>query len=88
MHDAEAWAKKLNPGMTGLSDEMSTGISKIGDIVPAEGIWFETNNKIGQELITLNNDVLDDPDGAAVKIDDLKALITEIQVAVDHGDKP
>lgn len=84
--DGIAWARALSTDVS--ADELSTGITKIGDLVPDLDIWFQTNNEIGQALIRLNLDVLNDPANAGTKVDDLKAIVDQIEAAIEKGDKP
>ena len=84
--DGIAWARAIDKTIT--ATELSHGINKIGDLVPTLDIGFRANNKIGQELIKLNAEVLNNPDTAGSKVDDLGDVITELQTAIAKGDVP
>ena len=84
--DGIEWARSLDSSAT--PTELSTGIGAISDLVPSEDIWFQTNNKLGQALIRLNAEVLDDPENAGTKVDDLQSVIDDLEEAIAHGNKP
>jgi len=84
--DGIEWARALDSSVTAA--ELSKGIQAIGDLVPDEDIWFASNNEIGGELISLNADVLADPEGADTKVDDLNAIVDDLEAAIKHGDRP
>jgi hypothetical protein len=84
--DGIEWARGLDDAAT--ATELSQGIGAIGDLVPGEDIWFQTNNEIGQDLIGLNLDVLNNPEAAGTKVDDLGVIVDKLEAAIAHGDKP
>jgi hypothetical protein len=84
--DGIAWARGLDKSVS--ATELSHGINAIGDLVPKLDIWFATNNKIGQALIKLNLEVLDNPSNAGSKVDDLNDIVDEIEKAIAKGDTP
>lgn len=84
--DGITWAHGLDKTVT--SSELSKGINKIGDLVPDLDIWFETKNKIGQSIVKLNAAVLADPSNAGSKVDDLGAIMTDIEAAIAKGNAP
>lgn len=84
--DGIAWARSLDE--TATANEISEGLNRISGLVPELDIWFEANNEIGRELITLNADVLADPDGAATKVDDLQVIVDDIETAIAEGNAP
>lgn len=84
--DGIAWARGLGDWAT--ATELSQGIVAIGKLVPDQNLWFEYNNEIGQNLISLNADILNDPDNATTKIDDLNAIIDDLEAAIAKGGKP
>ncbi|VXC31295.1 V-type ATP synthase subunit I [Microbacterium sp. 8M] len=84
--DGIAWARGLDKSVS--ATELSRGINAIGDLVPKLDIWFATNNKIGQALIKLNLEVLDNPSNAGSKVDDLNDIVDDIEAAIAKGDAP
>lgn len=84
--DGIAWARSLDS--TATAAELSAGIDRIGDLVPDLDIWFATNNKIGVALIELNTEVLEDPGDAGTKVDDLNAIVDDIEAAIEKGPNP
>lgn len=44
--------------------------------------------EIGGALITLNADVLNDPDNAGTKVDDLNAVIDDLEASIEKGPTP
>jgi uncharacterized lipoprotein YajG len=84
--DGIGWARSLD--QTVRAAELAEGVQKIGDLVPQESIWFSTKNKIGGELISLNAEIQADPGSASVNVDDLNAIVDDIEAAIAHGNKP
>jgi len=84
--DGIEWARNLDSSATSM--ELSTGIGAISDLVPTEKIWFQTNNELGHSLIRLNAEVLEDPENAGTKVDDLQSVIDDLEEAIAHGNKP
>ncbi|WP_313366396.1 hypothetical protein [Microbacterium sp.] len=84
--DGIAWAQALDESVP--ATELSNGIQKIGELVPEQDIWFEANNTIGADLISLNAEVLADPDEASSKVDDLQDIIDDLEIAIDKGNAP
>lgn len=84
--DGIEWARELDD--TATADELSDGINRIGELVPDLDIWFADNNEIGGALITLNADVLGDPDNAGTKVDDLNAIIDDLEASIEKGPTP
>jgi hypothetical protein len=84
--DGIEWAQSLDDTVT--ATELSEGITAIGDLVPDLDIWFATNNELGRALIVLNGDVLDDPDTAGDKVDDLQSIVDDIEAAIEKGPNP
>lgn len=76
--DAIAWTESLDSSVT--ADDLSTGILAIGALVPTLDLGM-AGNSIGQDLVALNADVLADPDTAGTKVDDLRAIISDIEAA-------
>lgn len=86
MDDGVAWARSLTADAP--ATEISTGMGALMDLVPEQDIWFATNNEIGRELNALNAEVLSDPEDAGTKVDDLNAIVDDIEAAIEHGPKP
>lgn len=86
INEGIAWARSLDESVS--AKDLSIGIQAIGDLVPGEDIWFERNNEIGSALIGLNNDVLNAPATAETKVDDLNAIMDDLEEAIAHGDFP
>lgn len=86
LDDGIAWARGLDESASAI--ELSAGIRKIGDLVPEQDIWFDTSNRIGAELVSLNADVLASPDDAGSKVDDLNDIIDDLNAALDKGNTP
>lgn len=84
--DGIAWARALDESVP--ATELSNGIQKVGELVPEQDIWFEANNTIGADLISLNVEVLADPDEAGSKVDDLQDIIDDLEIAIDKGNAP
>ena len=84
--DGIAWARNLDSSVS--AQELSTGINKIGDLVPDLDIWFARNNEIGASLIQLNALVLADPTNAASKLGALNVIVDDIEEAIAHGNNP
>lgn len=84
--DGIAWARGLDESAS--STELSAGIRKLGELVPDQDIWFETSNTIGADLISLNAEVLANPDEAGSKGDDLQEIIDDLEAAIAKGDNP
>lgn len=84
--DGIAWARALDESVP--ATELSNGIQKLGELVPEQDIWFEANNTIGADLISLNAEVLADPDEAGSKVDDLQDIIDDLEIAIDKGNAP
>lgn len=84
--DGITWARGLGDWAT--ATELSNGINKIGALVPEQDIWFATSNQIGSDLISLNLAIQEDPDNAAMKVDDLNAIIDQIEAAIEKGNAP
>lgn len=81
--DGIDWSRSLDADVS--ADELSAGIVAIGDIVPTLEIYATSNNKIGQALMALNIAVLDDPDNAGSKVDDLNDIVDDIEEAIEIG---
>ena len=86
MDDGIAWARGLTSDVS--AEELSAGINAVGDLVPEQDIWFQDNNEIGGALITLNSDVLADPDNAGSKVDDLNDIIDDLEASIEKGPTP
>ena len=86
MDSGIAWARGLDDSAG--AEELSAGITEIGDYFVDEDVWFQTNNEIGQDLLALKVDVLNDPDDAGAKVDDLNLIVDRIEEAIEHGDQP
>lgn len=84
--DGIEWARGLDD--TASADELSEGIDKIGALVPDLDIWFADNNEIGRALITLDIDVMGDRDNAGTKVDDLNAIIDDLEASIAKGQNP
>lgn len=84
--DGIAWARGLDD--TATAAEISEGLRQISGLVPDLDIWFEANNDIGGALIKLNADVLANPDDAGTKVDDLQAIVDDIEAAIAKGNAP
>jgi ABC-type transport system substrate-binding protein len=84
--DGIIWARGLDNSVG--ADELSAGINAIGDLVPDLDIWFADNNEIGGALISLNADVLSDPDNAGTKVDDLNAIVDDLEASIEKGPTP
>ena len=84
--DGIAWARGLDGDAS--AQEISAGVVAIGKLVPDLDIWFATNNEIGSALIQLNADVLGDPSNAGTKVDDLQAIVDDIEAAIEKGPNP
>lgn len=84
--DGIAWARSLDSTVS--ASELSQGINRIGDLVPDLDIWFADSNEIGSELIHLNAAVLGDPERAGTKVDDLQAIVDQLEDAIAKGNKP
>ncbi|MCU1419846.1 MAG: hypothetical protein JWR57_1015 [Mycetocola sp.] len=86
MQEGFVWARSLDSTVD--AGELSAGIGAIGDLVPNEEIWFATNNEIGQALVRLRNEVLERPEKAGTKVDDLNAIADDIEEAIEWGVRP
>lgn len=84
--DGIAWARSLDD--TATADELSEGLNQISGLVPELDIWFQANNEIGRDLISLNVDVLANPADAGTKVDDLQAIVDDIEAAIEKGNTP
>ncbi len=81
LQDAVAWINSLNSSTPDLAQEMSAGIVAIEDAVVAADLPAMVNNEVNQALISLNSDVLANPDNAAKLLDELKAIGATIAAA-------
>lgn len=84
--DGIEWARGLDDSTT--STELSTGIQAIGHLVPEQDIWFDDSNDIGGDLISLNADVLANPDDAGSMVDDLNDIIDDLEAFISKGNRP
>jgi len=84
--DAIAWARALDNSAT--ATELSEGIDKLGTYFAAEEVWFQTHNSLGQDLISLNADIVGNPNAAGSKVDDLQLIVDKIEDAIEKGDTP
>jgi hypothetical protein len=81
-----AWARSIDDTVS--ADELGAGIRAIGDLLPGLDIWFQDSNQIGQALTSLNAAVLAEPDDAATKVNDLNAVVDDIEAAIEKGPNP
>ena len=81
--DGLTWARSLDG--TETAAEVSQGLQKIGELVPTLGLFAADNNAIGQDLITLNNDVLGGPANAGASIGRVKAIADDIEAAITRS---
>lgn len=84
--DGIAWARGLDESVP--ATELGAGIRKIGELVPDQDIWFQRSNTLGTDLISLNAEVLANPDDAGSKVDDLQQIIDDLEAAIAKGDNP
>ncbi|MCT1395687.1 hypothetical protein M4D51_08100 [Microbacterium sp. p3-SID338] len=84
--DGIIWARGLSDSTS--ADELSLGITTIGELVPQQDLWFEDSNEIGRNLIALNAEVQAAPEDAGTKVDDLNAIIDDLETAIEKGNTP
>jgi hypothetical protein len=86
MDSAIDWARGLDSSAS--ADEISIGISQIGDYFLNEEVWFATNNEIGGALLSLNAKVQSGQGTTGSKVDELNVIVDDIEKAIEHGDRP
>ena len=81
MDDGIAWARSLDDDTT--AEELSVGISRIGDLVIASDIPSEESKAISSALLELNTEVLADPDDADDHVEDLNEIVDDLEAAIE-----
>jgi hypothetical protein len=79
--DGIAWARSLDEDTT--AEELSVGISRIGDLVITSDIPSGTGNEISSALLELKTEVLADPDDADDHVEDLNEIVDDLEAVTD-----
>jgi len=79
--DGIAWARSLDDDTT--AEELSVGISRIGDLVIASDIPSDESTEISSALLELNTEVLADPDDADDHVEDLNEIVDDLEAAIE-----
>ena len=79
--DGIAWARSLDEDTT--AEELSVGISRIGDLVIASDIPSGEGEEISSALLELKTEVLADPDDADDHVEDLNEIVDDLEAAID-----
>ena len=79
--DGIAWARSLDEDTT--AEELSVGISRIGDLVIASDILSGNGNEISSALLELKTEVLADPADADDHVEDLNEIVDDLEAAID-----
>jgi hypothetical protein len=79
--DGIAWARGLDDDTT--AEELTVGISRIGDLVIASDMPAEEGNAISSALLELNTEVLADPDDVDDHVEDLNEIVDDLEAAIE-----
>jgi len=79
--DGIAWARSLDDDTT--AEELSVGISRIGDLVISSDIPSEEGNEISSALLELKTEVLADPDDADEHVEDLNEIVDDLEASIE-----
>jgi len=82
MEDALAHVRTISAETTDLANEISGTARAMGDLVVEEDLPWDVNNKIGQDLISLNSEALNDPSNASTLIGELNRIADNIEDAM------
>jgi hypothetical protein len=82
LNEGLEYARSLSSDTPNLAAELSGTAIALGDLVVEADLPYEVNNAIGQGLISLNNDVLNDPASAEAQLSEMNLIADKIEASL------